>query len=417
MTFETLTLKNFGPFSGDYSVDLAPKNSKNMILFGGLNGSGKTTILTALRLVLFGKIGAKSTTGGQAYQKVLESYINRNNPVDVTWIELDFRKEISDSNLYRIRRSWCKSGKSIQEDFDYKKIQVDDDGKEAIQNLLVDGMNWYNSVEDIFPPQIADLFLFDGERIEEMADPKHTSKLLESALNALFGGGTLYQLERDLKILERDLLQEQVIITGDAELERRILKLKTLEEQLDGIEKRKESVLAELQELEEIEDKLRENLRVMGGEFYHKREEYEQTLIEAEKRGRKLNEELIGLMNQELPFHLLLNQLPGIISESEGTLSNGDIAVVEDIVYKRDEKLLEVLREKSLAEELIEIIKDTLNSTKLPNRESIIGVFNHEEALESQKILDKSKQTENHFKSIIKVYRKAQDEKNHYKES
>ena len=54
MTFDRLVLHNFGPFLGRTSVELAPPDKAHpLVLFGGLNGAGKTTILDALQLILY----------------------------------------------------------------------------------------------------------------------------------------------------------------------------------------------------------------------------------------------------------------------------------------------------------------------------------------------------------------------------
>ena len=59
MILQELTLENIGVFKGIQSLDFTINGSKQPItLVGALNGGGKTTILQALQLVLFGnKIG------------------------------------------------------------------------------------------------------------------------------------------------------------------------------------------------------------------------------------------------------------------------------------------------------------------------------------------------------------------------
>ena len=49
MIFKRIVLHNFGIYKGKHEIDLEPPSpEKPIILFGGLNGGGKTTFLTAI---------------------------------------------------------------------------------------------------------------------------------------------------------------------------------------------------------------------------------------------------------------------------------------------------------------------------------------------------------------------------------
>ena len=77
MILKSLTLENFGIYKGIHTVDLTVSEQKPIILFGGLNGGGKTTFLDALQLVLYGKHARCSNRGHQAFGSYLASTKNR----------------------------------------------------------------------------------------------------------------------------------------------------------------------------------------------------------------------------------------------------------------------------------------------------------------------------------------------------
>ena len=55
MIINSLKLTNLGPFRGLHEFHLKTNSKKPIVLFGALNGSGKTTIFDSIQLALFGK--------------------------------------------------------------------------------------------------------------------------------------------------------------------------------------------------------------------------------------------------------------------------------------------------------------------------------------------------------------------------
>ena len=69
MILHRLTLKGFGLFSGEQTFNLTPrtkyKKRRPVILIGGKNGTGKTTIVEAVRLCLCGHRQLNNRVGGK----------------------------------------------------------------------------------------------------------------------------------------------------------------------------------------------------------------------------------------------------------------------------------------------------------------------------------------------------------------
>ncbi len=75
MIFIELVLQNFGAYAGRQSINFQPKDDCNgikpIILLGGMNGGGKTTLIDAIRLVLYGQRAKCSTRGNLSYSEFL----------------------------------------------------------------------------------------------------------------------------------------------------------------------------------------------------------------------------------------------------------------------------------------------------------------------------------------------------------
>lgn len=54
MKFKKIILENFGIYNGLNEFDLSLDDNKNIILIGGKNGNGKTTLFTSIKLCLYG---------------------------------------------------------------------------------------------------------------------------------------------------------------------------------------------------------------------------------------------------------------------------------------------------------------------------------------------------------------------------
>ena len=86
MILHKLILSNVGLFSGTQTIHLTPKDSKSIILIGGMNGAGKTTLLDAVRLCLYGKRALGNRVSLSEYHHYLAEIIHRsptgNSPIE-----------------------------------------------------------------------------------------------------------------------------------------------------------------------------------------------------------------------------------------------------------------------------------------------------------------------------------------------
>ena len=84
MILERLTLKNFGLYRGTQTIELRPKREKGktkpIILIGGMNGGGKTTLLDAILLALYGKRARCSKKERMSYENFLRESIHDGTP-------------------------------------------------------------------------------------------------------------------------------------------------------------------------------------------------------------------------------------------------------------------------------------------------------------------------------------------------
>ncbi|HMN14412.1 MAG TPA: AAA family ATPase, partial [Bellilinea sp.] len=108
MILDSIILENFGAYGGRQEAILTPEEGKPIILFGGMNGGGKTTLLDAVQLAFYGPKARISNRGRMAYKEYLRESIHRSSdPGEGAGIIVRFRRVIEgESRNFELQRSW-----------------------------------------------------------------------------------------------------------------------------------------------------------------------------------------------------------------------------------------------------------------------------------------------------------------------
>ena len=118
MILNRLVLRNFGLFRGKQTLDLRPRGMgeiRPLVLVGGHNGTGKTTLLEAVRLCFHGRLALGSRVTDVAYQSYLRERLHR--AVDLhsvaayasVGVEFEYSHLGRKSN-YFVQRGWEPQG-------------------------------------------------------------------------------------------------------------------------------------------------------------------------------------------------------------------------------------------------------------------------------------------------------------------
>jgi len=192
-----ITLRNVGVYGGEHRIELTPPDADHpVILIGALNGGGKTTLLGALQLALYGARSRGIERSRKGYQRYLRDLIHRDaDPAEGASVTLEFERRINGRPVhYGIRRSWAMEEGNLHE-----SLAVKVDG----QPDPLEAAHWDETIDAYLPARLAHLFFFDGEQIERLADEEAATELLASAFQSLLGLDLVGRLQEDLAILER----------------------------------------------------------------------------------------------------------------------------------------------------------------------------------------------------------------------
>jgi len=361
LIFTELVLENFGPYLGKQVINLRPEaddNTRPIILFGGMNGGGKTTLMDAIRLALYGIRAQCSNRDNLSYGDFLSQCVNRNTPPgENTRVELAFEHVLNDKLVeYRIVRTWIKNPKDGKDNLGI----IDNDWPDP---YLAD--TWDEYIENLLPLGISNLFLFDGEQVKELAELEIPPPLVVQAIESMLGLELAERLSQDLNILVR---RKQKALANAKEL----TNLDEIEQKLQQHAKEKDAAIAEVGELKKKLDiaqkryrQASENFLSEGGKIAADRNLLDQKLQDLKGQADKTCQEMRELAAGSIPLALISSLLTQALAQAETEAQYKRAKMTRDVLHDRDRRLLDYLTQLSLQIELLEKIQSFLDQENL----------------------------------------------------
>ncbi|MEL7315098.1 MAG: DNA sulfur modification protein DndD, partial [Cyanobacteria bacterium J06559_3] len=353
--FRELVLQNFGPYRGRQVIDLTPAaGAQPIILFGGMNGGGKTTLMDAIRLALYGHRAPCSTRGTLAYKDFLSQAVNRQTNGEATAVELSLQLTLNNAaqpTVFRICRSWTQDSKSNRDRLD---ILVDGEPDQALAK------GWDQRIEDLLPLGISNLFLFDGEQVKELAEQDELPTMVIGAMRSLLGLELPDRLSADLEILATRKRKALSNNQERQELEAIEQKLADLEAQRTSTNKRVTSIFTQLEVAQKELREAQEHFLAEGGKIAAEKNQLERQLQQAEDDAKAQREALRELAAGILPLALIQPLLKQAQSQIQAEVRYEQFQAAQELLQERNQHLLSFVETLKLDSSAVEQIRDFL---------------------------------------------------------
>ena len=301
MKINKIVLYNFNSFEGMNEFDFSSTcDQKNIVLIGGKNGAGKTSLFTAIKIALYRPLTYGYMGINPHYISKIKDCINSNafqtdrvkSKVQIN-ISLLIEREVK---KYEITREWTYKKQRLEEHFSVKcndKL-LDDKEQSYFQNYLL----------SIIPPDLFDFFLFDGEEVGNIFSTSTYNTYVRNAVYTLCG----------LDIFE--IIRKQTgRFVGKATTEKETILLdeyKVLKEEADSLQlaiSNAELEIDTLQKaLEEIETESLEHETVFknaGGITEAEKEELSKQYREAEQIKVESAVKIKNFVETLMPFYIV----------------------------------------------------------------------------------------------------------------
>lgn len=356
MILDELILRNYGVYKGEHSILLTPTARNPVVLIGALNGGGKTTILEALQVALFGRNANPVTSSKTAYSDYLRGSINSSAAPKQAGVELTFRYVAEGvERRYRVCRTWRESGTTVKETLEvYQDGQLDASVTER----------WSEVVEQLIPHQISDLFFFDGEKIESLADPMRSAELLRVGVHALLGLDVIDGLIKSLGQVERRRkahLGASDLASKTAPVEEALTRMEARRAQLY---ERSAEARSELDGALKSISELQRRFEAEGGELYERQEVIRVELEASSSRKVLLEERMRDVACGVAPLLLVRN----LFQEAKQTAID-EAELLQELAFaaalpRRDVQLFDELKRRGLKAEVLAVVEEVLSSDR-----------------------------------------------------
>lgn len=354
MIFLELVLQNFGPYCGRQVLNLRPEvndHSRPIILLGGMNGGGKTTLMDAIRLALYGHRAQCSTRGNLSYSEFLTQSVNRHTALgEQTCIELAFEHILNNVQVvFRIKRTWTSSPKGGK---DILGVLVDDWPDTALAQI------WDERIEDFLPLGISNLFLFDGEQVKELAEQEAPPPVVVEAIRALLGLELAERLSLDIDIIvnrkRKTLADVQELVTLE-KIEQKLLFQQ--EEYQDGLQQLA-AIQNNLEQAQEQQCIASERFLSEGGKIAGERSQLETQLRYSNEAATAQRQAMSGpLAAGVLPLALISPLLVQAQAQGQKESRCQQAKIARDVLKQRDQRLLNCIAQLALLPKQVDKIK------------------------------------------------------------
>lgn len=215
MKINSIHICNISSYAGECFFDFALPADKSVILIGGQNGTGKTSLFSALKLVLYGHLTYNYQSANFQYLNKVKELINHDaftheNVSAYIEVVIEIPNE-RENNTYSIRREWTFINNRLNETL---TIKQDNTILDSDQSIFFE-----NYLYTVLPPNLFEFYFFDGEEIADFFATNSYNTHIKNALLTMCNFDTFDSIRKfcDGYVNKNDLDEEgkQISIAYD----------------------------------------------------------------------------------------------------------------------------------------------------------------------------------------------------------
>lgn len=333
MKFNKLTIENYKSFQFPTVINF-PQSSqgKSIYLMGGMNGAGKTSVMEAVNICLYG------TKTESLYKYINRKELSKGN----AYVAFELELETDEHETILIHRSWSAGATDNPKfkDLEEKLVVVKDGKRVSVQNKEM----WQDFINATIPKSITQFFFFDGEKIQEIASDDHSEVRLQSSLEAALGIQYISRLANDVLYLKQEERKGFVEIS-DEDIEYKESELKKEQKKLQNKIQERNELNGELENFKTEKEEAQARFKAIFNidpETSEIVKQKEKKRIQLSNKSNQLDNQMKTITEQFLPWSLagvLFGDIKKQIelereSHKQNAISENAIELAKNIVDK-----------------------------------------------------------------------------------
>ena len=311
MQITKLELNNFSSYEGVNTFDFSVEDDKPIILIGGQNGAGKTSLFIAIKIALYGPLAFGYTGYNSYYSKKIRGLINNKafQSKDFTSgvkIEIKQKKERA-IVTYTIIRNWRIEETHIEEEY---AVYEDNRELDESERILFESF-----LLSIIPVDLFDFFLFDGEEIGNIFSGDSYNKFLKKSMLTICGIDDFEILHsfcnsytgRKNNAEEQTISEEYTVV--EQKLSETDCRITECQNAIERLETEKDELLAL------IEQKQAEFIR-SGGIPKKEADALEEKAAKLDKKRENITRDMKAFFEDLMPFVIMKDMIPSLKTQS-----------------------------------------------------------------------------------------------------
>lgn len=250
MLFKYLRFQNYRPYYGDQTIYFQSKEPndspyrRNIVLVGGLNGAGKTSLINAIHICFYGR----RKFSKKEYDEIRQNSINttyRNEGGVESSIELGIHDHTG-SYAIKVQFTYDERRNDISET---RNIYVLSEEGEIIREITNSEQEFNDFVDQRIPIDVAPFFIFDAEKIRDLVG-EHDKKETIDAIQKIVSLELYNKLLQDLNHISDEDTKNLKKLVKDEEIQAIIEELTAVTEEYDEKKSFEEELSQQIKDLE-----------------------------------------------------------------------------------------------------------------------------------------------------------------------